>query len=102
MEMNADWMVRVALDTASMQWREAAGMSHKWLDRVDAPASDTRMVESAAGGSLDAPAEGQGEQILVLEGTLADERGEYAAGTYLRNPPGAWGTLHSAAGLRAV
>jgi anti-sigma factor ChrR (cupin superfamily) len=29
-----------------------------------------------------------GEEILVLEGTFADDSGAYGPGTYLRNPPG--------------
>jgi anti-sigma factor ChrR (cupin superfamily) len=29
-----------------------------------------------------------GEEILLLEGDLADEHGRYAAGTWLRQPPG--------------
>ena len=29
-----------------------------------------------------------GEEILVLEGTLSDEMGNYPAGTYLMSPPG--------------
>src|SRR6266853_1198338 len=29
-----------------------------------------------------------GEEILVLDGTLSDESGDYPKGTYLRNPPG--------------
>lgn len=46
--MNADWNARVALDTESMQWLEAAGTWHKRLECVDAPASDTRVVKCAA------------------------------------------------------
>lgn len=100
MELNADWSARVALETESMQWQGTAGAGswHKLLDSVDAAASDTRVVKCAAGSLLDAPAAGQGEEILMLEGTLTDERGEYAAGAYLRNPPGARRTLRSAEG----
>jgi anti-sigma factor ChrR (cupin superfamily) len=29
-----------------------------------------------------------GEEILVLDGCFSDERGNYSAGMYLRNPPG--------------
>jgi anti-sigma factor ChrR (cupin superfamily) len=29
-----------------------------------------------------------GEEILVLDGCFSDERGDYPAGMYLRNPPG--------------
>lgn len=30
----------------------------------------------------------QGEEIYVLEGVFSDEKGDYPAGTYIRNPPG--------------
>lgn len=30
----------------------------------------------------------EGEEILVLSGTLSDEQGDYPAGTYILNPPG--------------
>jgi anti-sigma factor ChrR (cupin superfamily) len=29
-----------------------------------------------------------GEEILVLDGTLSDESGDYSAGSYIMNPPG--------------
>jgi hypothetical protein len=32
----------------------------------------------------------KGEEILVLDGTLADERGRYKAGTWIRNPEISW------------
>ena len=36
-----------------------------------------------------------GEEILVLDGTLEDEHGQYPRGTWIRNPPG---SAHSAFG----
>jgi quercetin dioxygenase-like cupin family protein len=30
----------------------------------------------------------RGEEFIVLEGTFSDEHGDYAEGTYVRNPPG--------------
>lgn len=98
MERNADWNARVALDTESMAWQEAAGAWRKLLDRVDAAASETRIVKCAAGDVLDAPVDGQGEEILVLEGALEDERGRHGVGAYLRNPPGPHRRLESAQG----
>jgi anti-sigma factor ChrR (cupin superfamily) len=38
------------------------------------------------GASLDVPAEGQGEEILVLSGVFEDEHGRYLAGTWLCSP----------------
>lgn len=90
--MNADWNARVVLGTESMEWLATAGAGgwHKPLDRVDGAApSETLMLKGAPGCVFDPPVQGLGEEILVLEGVLADERGEYSAWTYLRNPPGA-------------
>lgn len=48
----------------------------------------TSIVCYDAGARFDFHSHGLGEQILVLEGTLSDELGNYPAGTYLQNPPG--------------
>jgi len=96
--MNADLNARVVLDTGSMEWLATAEAEtrHKPLDRVEgAAASLTCMVKAAPGFAFDSPDPGLGEEILVLEGVLADERGEYPAGSYLRNPPGARCALHT-------
>jgi anti-sigma factor ChrR (cupin superfamily) len=53
------------------------------------------MVKCKPGFEFDTPAHGLGEEILVLEGVLADDRAEYSAGTYLRNPPGAQRALRT-------
>ena len=59
------------------------------LDRVGGEvAQATSIVRYAAGSRFDRHAHGGGEEILVLEGVLSDEHGNYPAGTYLRNPPG--------------
>jgi anti-sigma factor ChrR (cupin superfamily) len=90
--------VRVVQDTESMEWLATAeaGGWRKPLDReAGAAASATSMLKCAPGRSFDPLVEGLGEEILVLAGVLADEQAEYAAGAYLRNPPGAHSTLRS-------
>lgn len=92
MVMNSDSSARVVLDTQSMDWLAMAEVERrcKLLDGDDvAAASTTRVVKCAPGSAFDSPTHGLGEEILVLQGTLADDRAEYPAGTYLRNPPGA-------------
>ena len=42
----------------------------------------------------------RGEELLVLDGTLEDEHGRYAAGTWVRNPAGFRRRFRSAAGTR--
>lgn len=94
--MNADLSVRVVVDTESKDWLATAeaGGGRKLLDG-DETASATRVQKCAPGCAFDSPAHGLGEEILVLEGVLADDRAEYSAGTYLRNPPGAPRSLRS-------
>ncbi len=48
----------------------------------------TSIVRYAPGASFSAPPLALGEEILVLDGILSDETGEYGAGAYIRNPPG--------------
>jgi anti-sigma factor ChrR (cupin superfamily) len=42
----------------------------------------------------------QGEEILVLEGVFSDEKGDYPARTYIRNPPGSYHTTFSKKGCK--
>lgn len=59
------------------------------LDRVGGEvARATSVVRYAPGSSFSPHVHGGGEEILVLDGVFSDERGDYPAGTYLRNPPG--------------
>jgi anti-sigma factor ChrR (cupin superfamily) len=48
----------------------------------------TSIVRYAANSRFDGHVHGGGEEILVLDGILSDEQGNYPAGSYLRNPPG--------------
>jgi anti-sigma factor ChrR (cupin superfamily) len=97
--MNADLSVRVVMDTESIERLAAAGAGCKLLDGGDvAAASATRVVKHAPGDAFDSPAHDLGEEILVLQGVLADERAEYPVGTYLRIPPGARRALRTDGG----
>jgi anti-sigma factor ChrR (cupin superfamily) len=99
--MNTDLNSRVVVDTQSMEWlaTTAVGERCKLLaGDAAAAASTTRMLECAPGATLATPAHGLGEEILVLEGTLADDRAGYSAGAYLRNPPGTQRSLRTSAG----
>ena len=48
----------------------------------------TSIVRYAPGSHFPAHGHPGGEEIFVLEGVFQDERGEYPAGSYMRNPPG--------------
>ena len=81
-----------------MQWfaTTEAGSWRKPLDQSDGTvASTTSMMKYASGNSFDPLPKGQGEEIIVLEGTLTDGQATYSAGTYLRNPPGLSNPFHT-------
>jgi anti-sigma factor ChrR (cupin superfamily) len=91
MAVNADFNVRIAIDTRTAPWVASpeAGVERKLLDRVgDEVARATSIVRYTPGSSFVSHEHVLGEEFLVLVGTFADEHGEYPAGTYVRNPPG--------------
>ena len=91
MNLNTDFSRRVVCHAADAVWvgSPSAGVQRRMLDRVGAEvARATSIVRYAPGSHFARHEHGGGEEILVLEGTFADESGEYPAGTYLRNPPG--------------
>jgi anti-sigma factor ChrR (cupin superfamily) len=91
MTLHGDWRQPVALNTAELAWvaSPSPGVERRLLERIGAEvARATSVVRYAAGSRFARHGHGGGEEILVLEGTFADEQGLYPAGTYLRNPPG--------------
>ena len=59
------------------------------LDRVGGEvARATSVVRYLPNSRFERHVHGGGEEIFVLEGVFSDERGDYPAGAYLRNPPG--------------
>ena len=53
----------------------------------DEVARATGVVRYASGSRFDRRIHTGGEEIFVLPGVFSDERGDYPAGAYLRNPP---------------
>jgi len=91
MELHADLSRPVVLDTATLPWTPSpmAGVERRLLERRGGEvARATSIVRYAPGSRFERHVHGGGEEILVLEGTFSDERGDYPAGTYLRNPVG--------------
>ncbi|MBM5816770.1 MAG: hypothetical protein FJ083_09355 [Cyanobacteria bacterium K_Offshore_surface_m2_239] len=91
MELHADLSQRALLDTNALAWTPSpmAGVERRMLDRCgEEVARATSLVRYAPGSRFERHVHGGGEEILVLEGILSDEHGDYAAGTYLRNPAG--------------
>jgi anti-sigma factor ChrR (cupin superfamily) len=90
MPLRTDFTEPVTLQTKDLPWEPspAPGVERRYLVRDEAFGLVTSIVRYAPGASFPAHAHPGGEEILVLEGTFADEHGVYPAGTYLRNPPG--------------
>lgn len=90
--LNGDLSLRVAVDTAAMDWTDSPGghVQRKRVHRVGPAESGqvTSIVRYAPGASFPAHDHPEGEEILVLEGVFSDEHGDWPAGTYLLNPEG--------------
>jgi anti-sigma factor ChrR (cupin superfamily) len=101
MLLNADVRQRSALDALSLDWTPSAmlGVMRRRLEHDDRGlARDTSLISYAPATTLRELLHEGGEEVLVLEGELRDERGVHGAGTYLRNPPGSRRTYSSVSG----
>ena len=91
-DLNADFSSPVMVRTAAMEWQPSpgAGVWRKRLELLGANESGrvTSIVRYDPGSRFPPHEHPDGEEILVLEGTFADEHGSYPAGTYLLNPDG--------------
>lgn len=90
MKLRTDVTETIALQTQNLPWEPSPvqGVERRYLTRDEEKGLATSIVRYAPGVSFPAHTHTGGEEILVLEGTFADENGVYPAGTYLRNPPG--------------
>ena len=90
MELNADFTRRAAVHAGQLAWTPSpmAGVERRMLDRIgDEVARATSIVRYAPHSQFSPHTHGGGEEFLVLEGVFQDERGDYPAGCYVRNPP---------------
>jgi hypothetical protein len=91
MRLNAEFDRWAAVQYRSARWIASpmAGVERIMLDRVGAEvARATSLVRYAPGSHFSRHEHARGEEVLVLEGTFSDESGDYAPGSYVRNPPG--------------
>lgn len=91
MQLNADFTQRALIRPADSPWVASPmpGVERRMLDRIgDEVARATSIVRYAAGSHFSAHHHPGGEEFLVLDGVFSDERGDYPAGTYVRNPIG--------------
>ena len=99
--VNADFSRRVVIATHEMPWTASpqAGVERRLLDRIGGEvAKATSVVRYSPASNFPAHDHLLGEEFLVLDGVFADEHGSYAAGTYVRNPPGSHHAPHTVCG----
>ena len=90
MELNSDFNQRVAVHSASQAWLASpiTGVDRRMLDRIGGEvARATSIVRYAPNSQFSPHIHTGGEEFLVLEGIFQDEHGDFAAGSYIRNPP---------------
>ncbi len=90
--INAEFDQRVVIDTGALDWRPSPSPT-VWRKRLylDGPEEEgvvTSIVRYGADSAFPVHDHPGGEEIFVLEGVLADEHGDYSAGSYLLNPEG--------------
>src|SRR5262245_66581507 len=90
MQLRTDISEAIILRTTELPWHPspAPGVERRMVSRDDATGVVTSIVRYAPGASYPAHSHPGGEEILVLEGSFADEHGLYSAGTYLGNASG--------------
>jgi anti-sigma factor ChrR (cupin superfamily) len=90
MNLNSDFGSRAAVHAGRLDWTPSPipGVDRRMLDRVGQEvARGTSIVRYAPGSHFSSHTHGGGEEFLVLEGVFQDERGDFPAGSYVRNPP---------------
>ena len=89
--VNADLSQRCVVDGNTLPWQPSPSplVHRKLLERNGGEvARATSIVRYDAGAKFPSHDHALGEEILVLDGTLSDEFGDYGPGTYLKNPSG--------------
>jgi anti-sigma factor ChrR (cupin superfamily) len=101
MRINADFTKRASVHAGAADWVQSPmpGVERRMLDRIgDEVARATSIVRYAPGTAFSPHTHSGGEEFYVLDGTFQDERGDYPAGSYVRNPPTSRHTPRSQAG----
>ncbi|WP_060507512.1 cupin domain-containing protein [Pseudomonas sp. NBRC 111124] len=99
--LNADLTQPAIMHGAALPWLASPlpGVERRPLFRIGGEkARATSLVRYAPGSHFSAHQHPAGEEFLVLEGVFEDERGQYPAGSYVRNPPGSAHAPRSAEG----
>jgi anti-sigma factor ChrR (cupin superfamily) len=91
LQLNADETQRCVVDSQQLAWLDSpsALVQRRLLARDGGEvARATSVVRYAAGARFADHVHDLGEEILVLSGTLSDDKGDYGPGSYIKNPPG--------------
>ena len=90
-DKNADFEQRAVEGPADSPWLDsnAAGVSVKFFEAAQTGHPRlTMLIRFAPGSHYDLSQHHGGEEFLVLEGSIRDEKGQYHPGFYVRNPTG--------------
>src|SRR5438445_12108614 len=101
MRINADFTKRASVHAGKLAWVRSPmpGVERRMLDGVcDEAARATSIFRYAPESAFSSHIHPGGEEFFVLNGIFQDERGDYPAGSYVRNPPASHHTPRSQAG----
>jgi anti-sigma factor ChrR (cupin superfamily) len=90
LQLHADRTRRALVHGAQLAWLPSPqpGVERRMLERSGGEiAIASTIVRYQKGSAFPAHLHECGEEFMVLEGTFSDERGDYPAGSYVRNPP---------------
>jgi hypothetical protein len=90
-KLNHDLRIHAIVESDTLPWTPSPlpGVERRFLERDGGEvARATSIVRYAPGSTFSAHRHDKGEEYLVLDGVFSDESGDYAEGTYVRNPPG--------------
>ncbi|WP_421849009.1 cupin domain-containing protein [Marinomonas sp.] len=96
--LNMDFAQTVFMDTNKIDWIASpmSGVFRKPLAREEAERGHaTSLVQYEPASVFRPHPHPLGEEILVLDGIFSDEKGDFTAGSYFRNPPGSSHAPHS-------
>ncbi|WP_295892068.1 cupin domain-containing protein [uncultured Vibrio sp.] len=89
--LNMDFSKKRVIETEPLDWvaSPAKGVWRMPLEREEKESGHTTsVVRYQPESSFSEHPHPKGEEIFVLDGVFSDEKGDYPAGTYIRNPPG--------------
>jgi len=89
-KLNTNFSEQVTIETSKQDWTESpvTGVLRKRLEREESESGlASSIVKYQAQASFPHHIHPGGEEYYVLEGVFSDERGDYKAGSYVRNPP---------------